>query len=125
LTLFLELPSPASSSSFPSTKKTTSQSWLLSENSTPTRYVAALLYPLYSNPSIFEADNPSQGNPRSTAIRAVAKANNVDLEIVETEPAKGVSAEYLKLNGLGKVPTFVGADGYTLHECVAIAIYSM
>ncbi|KAH6684431.1 putative elongation factor 1-gamma 2 [Halenospora varia] len=63
------------------------------------------------------------GNPRSTAIRAVAKANNVDLEIVETEPAKGVSAEYLKYNGLGKVPTFVGADGYTLHECIAIAIY--
>jgi elongation factor 1-gamma len=65
-----------------------------------------------------------QGNPRSTAIRAVAKANNVDLEIVETEPAKGVSAEYLKINKLGKVPTFVGADGYTLHECIAIAIYS-
>ena len=66
----------------------------------------------------------AQGKPRSTAIRAVAKANNVELEIVETEPAKGVSAEYLKLNPLGKVPTFVGADGYTLHECIAIAIYS-
>jgi len=63
------------------------------------------------------------GNPRSTAIRAVAKANNVELEIVETEPAKGVSAEFLKINKLGKVPTFVGADGYTLHECIAIAIY--
>ncbi|KAH9221176.1 40S ribosomal protein S3aE [Leptodontidium sp. 2 PMI_412] len=63
------------------------------------------------------------GNPRSTAIRAVAKANNVEIEIVETEPAKGVSAEYLKINKLGKVPTFVGADGYTLHECIAIAIY--
>jgi len=62
-------------------------------------------------------------NPRSTAIRAVAKANNVDLEIVDTEPAKGVSAEYLKLNPLGKVPTFVGTDGYVLHECIAIAIY--
>jgi hypothetical protein len=65
-----------------------------------------------------------QGNPRSVAIRAVAKANNVDLEIVETEPAKGVSDEYLKINKLGQVPTFVGADGYTLHECIAIAIYS-
>lgn len=65
-----------------------------------------------------------QGNPRSTAILAVAKANNVDLEVVATEPSKGVSAEYLKLNKLGKVPTFVGADGYTLHECIAIAIYS-
>ncbi|KAG0648505.1 Elongation factor 1-gamma 2 [Hyphodiscus hymeniophilus] len=63
------------------------------------------------------------GNPRSTAIKAVAKANNIELEIVETEPAKGLSSEYLSLNKLGKVPTFVGADGYTLHECVAIAIY--
>jgi elongation factor 1-gamma len=65
------------------------------------------------------------GNPRSTAIKAVAAANNVDLEIVLTEPAKGVDAEYLKINKLGKVPTFVGADGYTLHEAIAIAIYSM
>jgi hypothetical protein len=39
-------------------------------------------------------------------------------------PAKGVSEEYLKINKLGKVPTFVGADGYTLHEAIAIAIYS-
>jgi elongation factor 1-gamma len=65
-----------------------------------------------------------QGNPRSSAILAVAKANNVELEVVETEPQKGLSAEYLKLNKLGKVPTFVGADGYTLHEAIAIAIYS-
>jgi len=63
------------------------------------------------------------GNPRSTAIRAVAKANNLDLEIVHTEPAKGVSPEYLKLNKLGKVPTFEGADGYVLSESMAIAIY--
>ncbi|KAG9233723.1 putative elongation factor 1-gamma 2 [Amylocarpus encephaloides] len=63
------------------------------------------------------------GNPRSTAIHAVAKANNVDIEVVEIEPAKGVSADYLKINKLGKVPTFVGADGYTLHESIAIAIY--
>ncbi|KAF2462024.1 hypothetical protein BDY21DRAFT_330290 [Lineolata rhizophorae] len=63
------------------------------------------------------------GNPRSTAIRAVAKANNLDLEVVHTEPAKGVSTDYLKLNKLGKVPTFEGADGYILTECIAIAIY--
>lgn len=31
--------------------------------------------------------------------------------------------EYLKYNKLGKVPTFVGADGYVLSECIAIAIY--
>jgi len=43
---------------------------------------------------------------------------------VHTEPAKGVSDEYKKLNKLGKVPTFEGADGYVLTECMAIAIYS-
>ncbi len=67
----------------------------------------------------------TQGNPRSTAIRVVAKANKLDLEIVETEPAKGVPAEYLKINPLGKVPSFEGADGYVLTECIAIAIYGM
>jgi glutathione S-transferase len=65
----------------------------------------------------------SQQNPRTPAILAVAKANNLDLEIVHTEPAKGVSTEYLKLNKLGKVPTFEGSDGYVLTECMAIAIY--
>ncbi|QSZ34814.1 hypothetical protein DSL72_007673 [Monilinia vaccinii-corymbosi] len=63
------------------------------------------------------------GNPRSTAIHAVAKANNMELDIVETDVIKGVSEEYLKINKLGKVPTFIGADGYTLHEAIAIAIY--
>ncbi|EON62153.1 elongation factor EF-1 gamma subunit [Coniosporium apollinis CBS 100218] len=63
------------------------------------------------------------GNPRSTAIRAVAKANDLDLEIVHTEPAKGVSTDYLKLNKLGKVPTFEGKDGFILTECIAIAVY--
>ncbi|KAI9837568.1 MAG: hypothetical protein M1819_007219 [Sarea resinae] len=63
------------------------------------------------------------GNPRSTAILAVAKENKLDLEIVETSIDKAVSADYLKLNHLGKVPTFEGADGYHLFECMAIAIY--
>lgn len=67
----------------------------------------------------------SQTNPRSTAIKAIAKANNIELEIVDTDHAKGpVSPEYFKVNKLGKIPTFVGADGYTLHESIAIAIYS-
>ncbi|CAD0059293.1 unnamed protein product [Aureobasidium pullulans] len=63
------------------------------------------------------------GNPRTTALLAVAKANSLNLDIVHTEPAKGVETEYLKLNKLGKVPTFEGADGYVLTECIAIAIY--
>lgn len=66
-----------------------------------------------------------QGNPRSIAIRAVAKENKLDLEIVPTEPSKGVSQDYLKINPLGRIPAFVGADGYTLTECMAIAIYGM
>jgi len=53
----------------------------------------------------------------------VAKANKLDLEVVHTEPAKGVDTEYLKLNHLGKVPTFQGNDGYILTECIAIAVY--
>ncbi|GAB1314886.1 elongation factor EF-1 gamma subunit [Madurella fahalii] len=63
-----------------------------------------------------------QGNPRSTAIRAVAKANNLELEEVETDTQKPTE-EFLKANPMGKVPTFVGADGYVLSECIAIAIY--
>ncbi|KAI9741927.1 MAG: hypothetical protein M1834_000316 [Cirrosporium novae-zelandiae] len=62
-------------------------------------------------------------NARSTAIIAVAKENGLDLEIVKTAPAEGVDAEYRKLNPLGKVPTFVGANGFLLTECIAIAVY--
>lgn len=64
-----------------------------------------------------------QNNGRSAAILAVAKANNLNLEIVHTETGANASADYLKINKLGKVPTFVGADGYILSECMAIAIY--
>lgn len=64
-----------------------------------------------------------QGNPRTTALLAVAKANNLKLDMEHTEPAKGVSDDYRKLNKLGKVPTFEGSDGYILSECIAIAIY--
>jgi hypothetical protein len=64
-----------------------------------------------------------QGNPRATAIQIAAAANKLDLEFVETETGAGVSADYLKYNKLGKIPTFVGADGYVLTEVIAIAIY--
>ncbi|KAI0120014.1 eEF1-gamma domain-containing protein [Nemania sp. FL0031] len=61
-------------------------------------------------------------NPRTTAILAVAKANGVELETVEVDAANP-PAELLKLNKLGKVPTFVGSDGYVLTETMAISIY--
>ncbi|KAL2162789.1 hypothetical protein VTH06DRAFT_6625 [Thermothelomyces fergusii] len=64
----------------------------------------------------------SPGNPRSTAIRAVAKANNLELEEVEVD-TKNPSADFLKANALHKIPTFVGADGFVLTECIAIAVY--
>jgi elongation factor 1-gamma len=63
-----------------------------------------------------------EANPRSTAILAVAKANNLEVEIVETNTEKPTD-EYLKYNPLSKVPTFVGSDGYVLSECIAIAVY--
>ncbi|KAI8932684.1 hypothetical protein NX059_010178 [Plenodomus lindquistii] len=63
------------------------------------------------------------GNPRTTSLLAVAKENGLEIEFVNTEPAKGVSADYLKINKLGKVPTFEGADGFVLSECIAIAVY--
>lgn len=31
--------------------------------------------------------------------------------------------EYFKLNALGRVPTFVGANGFILTETMAIAVY--
>ena len=63
-----------------------------------------------------------QGNPRSTGILAVAKANDLELEVVQVDTTKP-SAEFTAANPLNKVPTFVGADGYTLTESIAIAIY--
>ncbi|TKX19078.1 elongation factor 1-gamma [Elsinoe australis] len=64
-----------------------------------------------------------QGNPRTMPLLAIAKANNLELDFVETEPAKGVSEDYVKINKLSQVPSFVGADGFTLTELIAIAIY--
>ncbi|KAI1180918.1 hypothetical protein F4777DRAFT_178658 [Nemania sp. FL0916] len=61
-------------------------------------------------------------NPRTTAILAVAKANGLELETVEVDAAKP-SEEFLKYNKLGKIPTFVGSDGYVLTETMAISIY--
>ncbi|RYP73262.1 hypothetical protein DL771_003691 [Monosporascus sp. 5C6A] len=61
-------------------------------------------------------------NPRTTAILAVAKANGLDLDVVEVDTTNP-TPEFLQANPLSKVPTFVGTDGYVLTECIAIAIY--
>merc|ERR1711981_1278414 len=62
-----------------------------------------------------------EGNPRSIVQLAIAKANNLELETVEVPQPP--AADYHKVNSLGKIPSFEGADGYVLTECMAIAIY--
>lgn len=64
----------------------------------------------------------TQDNPRTTACRVVAKANNLDLELVETK-AGGGNPSFLNINPLDKIPAFVGANGFTLSECLAISVY--
>ena len=61
-------------------------------------------------------------NARSVVLRAVAKENNLDIELVETRPPN-VDTDYLKLNPLGRIPTFVSPNGFILTESIAIAIY--
>ncbi|CAD0083396.1 unnamed protein product, partial [Aureobasidium vineae] len=63
------------------------------------------------------------GGPRSIGILAVAHAIGFDIEVVEANPQDGLSEEYLKLNRLGKTPTFVSSDGTVLTECMAIALH--
>ncbi|KAK2811772.1 hypothetical protein FQN50_001810 [Emmonsiellopsis sp. PD_5] len=60
-------------------------------------------------------------NPRTTAVRVVAKANELDVALVEKSTVD--AAEYEKLNAQNKIPTFVGANGFVLTECIAIAVY--
>ncbi|KAI9158750.1 Elongation factor 1-gamma 1 [Paramyrothecium foliicola] len=61
-------------------------------------------------------------NPRSTAIKAVAKANDLELNLVEVDFAS-VTPEHVKAHPLGKIPAFLGEDGFALSESIAIAIY--
>ncbi|KAF7712690.1 Elongation factor 1-gamma [Penicillium ucsense] len=64
-------------------------------------------------------------NPRTIAVQVAAKHNDLDLELVNTVPRSEAttSAEYLKLQPLGKIPAFQGANGFNLSEVIAIAIY--
>ncbi|EMR67231.1 putative elongation factor 1-gamma protein [Eutypa lata UCREL1] len=64
-------------------------------------------------------------NPRTTSILAVAKEQGLQLEVIyaDKEGNKENYEKLLRINPLGQVPTFVGADGYVLTECMAIALY--
>ena len=53
----------------------------------------------------------------------MAKANQLEIEVIEATDEKPFPPEYAKLNPLGKIPSFEGKDGYQLTECIAIAIY--
>jgi len=65
------------------------------------------------------------GNPRTNCLMIIAQMNDLDVELVETNPNKGnfVQDYTSKINRLGKIPSFVGADGFVLNEVLAIAVY--
>lgn len=65
----------------------------------------------------------AQFNPRTPAILAVAKSYGLDLATKTIVSAEDASDEYLDLNPLGKIPTLVGANGFVVSECIAIALY--
>ena len=69
------------------------------------------------------ADLMLQNNTRTYAIRAVAKANKLDIEYIDFTPIKD-TAEYIKLSPLKLVPVFEGSDGYVVTEAIAVAVYS-
>ena len=60
-------------------------------------------------------------NPRTLIVRIVAKAAGLDVELAEI--SFPVSEDYRKINPLGKIPTFVGSNGFVLTETIAIAVY--
>ncbi|RYP41564.1 hypothetical protein DL767_000906 [Monosporascus sp. MG133] len=64
-------------------------------------------------------------NPRTTAILAIAKAQGLKLDVVYANKINNKEnyEKLLRINPLGQVPVFVGADGYVLTECIAIALY--
>ncbi|GAA5913134.1 uncharacterized protein JCM6883_006535 [Sporobolomyces salmoneus] len=61
-------------------------------------------------------------NPRTQFVQAAAKYEGLELELVETNPFEGVSAEYKEKFPLGLIPAFEAGD-FKLTECVAIANY--
>ena len=55
---------------------------------------------------------------------AAAKVGGLELEFVKTLPRQDTSKpEFLAINPYGKVPAFVGSDGFVLTESRAISLY--
>ncbi|KJK62265.1 Glutathione S-transferase C-terminal domain protein [Aspergillus parasiticus SU-1] len=63
-----------------------------------------------------------EGNVRTNVQLVIAKANNLDVELVVTQP-RTKDPEYLKLNHLAKIPTFITRDGVVIKEAISIAFY--
>ena len=66
--------------------------------------------------------------PQSTCsqrVRFVLNAKRLPFAEVKLDLLAGdqLAPEYLKLNPLGCIPTFVGSNGFVLTETMAIAIY--
>ncbi|KAK4139320.1 glutathione S-transferase [Dichotomopilus funicola] len=62
--------------------------------------------------------------PRTTAILAIAKLHGLQLDVVFADKQDTENyAKLLEINPLGQVPTFVGADGFVLTECIPITLY--
>lgn len=55
-------------------------------------------------------------------MRVAGKDAGLDIELAETTPH---AENYAEVNPLGKIPAFVGANGFTLTESVAIAVFRM
>ncbi|KAL4780549.1 hypothetical protein BJX76DRAFT_337658 [Aspergillus varians] len=66
-------------------------------------------------------------NGRTISILVAAKHNDLEIELVETQPNSAAdfnkSDAYTKISPLGKIPAFEGANGFTLTEAIAIAVY--
>ncbi|KAL4872029.1 hypothetical protein BDV12DRAFT_162900 [Aspergillus spectabilis] len=69
----------------------------------------------------------NRDNTRTISVLVAAKHNDLELELVETQGNSSAefnqSAAYTKLQPLGKIPAFEGANGYTLSEVIAINVY--
>ncbi|KAI1389942.1 elongation factor 1-gamma [Hypoxylon trugodes] len=67
--------------------------------------------------------------PRATMCLYIAELNKLDVEYVEAWPIKvnpskgGVGEEYLSKFPTGKVPALERPNGFTLFECIPVAIY--
>lgn len=54
---------------------------------------------------------------------AIAKAQGLDLDLVQVDHIGESRKKLLDINPLGQIPVFVGPDGFVLTECIPITLY--